>query len=311
MNANQHPEAKKPRLERYMNQIVLSLVFFVIAVSAGCSVGYLIWQRSTERRSFYLDNAAVPFKQIIIGFGITFNNIIPLSLYVSLEIVRLGQAWFMGSDAEMYHQDSDTPMRCNTNTILENLGQIEYILTDKTGTLTQNIMQLRKLSIAGTAWLHEMDMQSKKAISTEGGPTQPRIPAICTQEENDNLPRKGHASFGPTRQSFSQWRSTGQPDHIQPELTTVELLEEIRQSSTSSFSRKAREFLLGMSLCHTCIPEETENGEIVYQAPSPDELSLVRAARELGYTVTQRTSSSVTLRVKSAGGTEQTEVRLL
>lgn len=75
MNANKHPHAKKPRLERFANQAVLTLIVYVVLLAVGLSMGYLLWQRSTERTSFYISNAPVAFQRIIVGFAIMFNNV--------------------------------------------------------------------------------------------------------------------------------------------------------------------------------------------------------------------------------------------
>ena len=164
MNANHHPKAKKPRLERYANQVVLTLIVYVVLLSVGVSMGYVIWHRNFEVNAWYLNNAYVSFKQIIIGFLIMFNNVIPLALYISLEIVKIGQMIMVHSDVGMYDEDSNTPMTCNTNTILENLGQVSYVLSDKTGTLTENVMKFQKMSIAGIAFSHEEDGEKTERI---------------------------------------------------------------------------------------------------------------------------------------------------
>ncbi|OLN88113.1 putative phospholipid-transporting ATPase DNF3-like protein 1 [Colletotrichum chlorophyti] len=315
MNANQHPKAKKPALETVSNKIVITLAIYVVVLSVGCSMGYIMWQKSQERHTWYLQDAQVKFHEIIIGFIIQFNNVIPLALYVSLEIVKVGQLLMLNSDVEMYHAETDTPARCNTNTILENLGQVGYVFTDKTGTLTENVMKFRKLSIAGTAWLHQPDVEMvegrNSSVDTlsevKSGPrisTQYiRSDAIADDyvQSPISLGRPSMAqSRAPStaRRSSSQWRSTGRPDHVQPEVTTKDLLEFIALRPHSLFARRAKDYILAMALCHTCLPE-IRGGVVEYQSSSPDELAIVKAAQELGYTVVARSSSSVTLRLIS------------
>jgi phospholipid-translocating ATPase len=304
-NANRHPNAKKPALERMANMIVIALVVYLVALVAGLSGGYALWQHTYERAAWYLADVPVPYAHIIMGYAIQFNNVIPLALYVSLEIVKICQMLLLNSDIKMYDDVSDTPARCNTNTILENLGQVGYLFSDKTGTLTENVMKFRKMSVAGTAWLHELDLvqhgkhvveasagalnqdaEHEAASPLDAGPSKFLSPTITTDSATG-------------RRSSSQWRSTGRPDHSQPDVTTVDLLEYIRLRPNSAFSRRATQYILAMALCHTCLPE-VKDGKVNFQAASPDELALVRAAQELGFLVVQRTKQAVTLRI-SAG----------
>ncbi|EMT62005.1 Putative phospholipid-transporting ATPase DNF3 [Fusarium odoratissimum] len=326
MNANKHPKAKKPALERVVSKIVVTLATYVVVLSVGVSMGYVKWQKSTERHSWYLEQAKVPFYQIIIAFIIMFNNVVPLSLYISLEIVKIGQLLMLNSDVEMYDEETDTPARCNTNTILENLGQVGYVFSDKTGTLTDNIMKFRKISVAGTVWLHEMDLEPKvdeaeafkldeeeEQAEASNEPSTPLALASPSRPSMSHRPSMAPSrpSMAPSRNSFgsrrssSQWRSTGRPDHIQPDVTTNDLIEYLRLRPNSGFARKAKQYILAVALCHTCLPEYKENGELVFQAASPDELALVRAAQELGYLVVNRTTQTITLRVTQPDGHEE------
>ncbi|GAP91940.2 putative p-type ATPase [Rosellinia necatrix] len=316
LNANQHPDAKKPALEAMANKIVITLVFYVIVLTAGCSAGYIMWRSATERKSWYIANATVELKQIIIGYAIQYNNIVPLSLYVTLELTRIGQMLLLNGDIEMYDEVTDTPARCNTNTILENLGQVSYVFSDKTGTLTDNIMKFRKMSIAGTSWLHEMDLLENRGMNLQHkqsatartlSRSESRGPKNALYEDIElfSLASPNTPTF-PSRRRSSQWKSTGRPNNVQPDVTTSDLLEYIRLQPTSHFAMRAKDYILSLALCHTCLPE-IKDGQLEYQSSSPDELALVQAAGELGYRVTQRSSQSVTLHVGLDDSNEKTE----
>jgi P-type E1-E2 ATPase len=71
---------------------------------------------------------------------------IPISLYVTMEIQKVFFKLFMDSDVQMYHSETDTPALARTSNLSEELGGVQYVFSDKTGTLTCNIMEFRKLS---------------------------------------------------------------------------------------------------------------------------------------------------------------------
>ncbi|KAI8270562.1 putative phospholipid-transporting ATPase [Colletotrichum sp. SAR11_239] len=256
MNANKSTKPKRPALESMTNKIVVFLMMYVLLSSAIATVAYVVWKDKQERFAWYLENTSIPFLDIFAGFIIMFNNVIPLSLYVGLEAIKLGQMNLIGNDLDMYHKETDTTAGVNNTNNLDDLGQISYVFSDKTGTLTDNIMKLRRINIAGTSWLHRMDL------------------AADSDEFGDQA----------------------------ADLTTDDMLEYIRARPNSPFATKAMRYILAMALCHTCLPERNEDGEMDFQASSPDELALVRGARDLGFVVTQRSSQSVTVQMPHVDG---------
>ncbi|GAB7359682.1 hypothetical protein MBLNU230_g6859t1 [Neophaeotheca triangularis] len=291
-NANHHPTAKKPMLERYANQVVLTLIVYVVLLSAGLSVGYRMWQVKTEQKSWYLNgpgySAEVDFGKLFIGFAIMFNNVIPLALYVSLEIVKIGQMLMLNGDIEMFDEASNTPMRCNTNTILENLGQVRYVFSDKTGTLTENVMRFRKMTVGGMAWSHTLDEQTVDVASRKDG-------IVVTERP---VSSKAMASVS---------RHSGESQRSPADRTTAQLVDYIQTQPSSQFAKQARDFLLGVAICHACLPETRADGSVDFQGSSPDEVALVRAASELGYVVCHRSSQFITLLLRGPKGAESKE----
>lgn len=75
-----------------------------------------------------------------------------MNLSFSVEVLRLGHSYFINWDRKMYYSQRDTAAEARTTTLNEELGQVEFIFSDKTGTLTQNIMVFSKCSINGQTY---------------------------------------------------------------------------------------------------------------------------------------------------------------
>ncbi|KAK0610259.1 Phospholipid-transporting ATPase IC [Lasiodiplodia hormozganensis] len=245
INANRHPQAKRPVLESFINKVVILLALLVISIASFGFLGYTLWQRGGVGKPWYLHGTTVPFQEIFFGFLIMFNSAVPMSLIMGLEVIKINQMNSINRDLQLYHAPSDTPVRCNTDTIIDDLGQIGYVFSDKTGTLTENDMRLRKLNVAGTSWAHQQTPSGE-------------------------------------------------------ELTTDDLVDFMRLRPASPFAVAARQFLLCLAICHTAQPE-ARDGQLEFQASSPDELALVKAAQELGFLAVKRSAQAITIETAEGG----------
>jgi phospholipid-translocating ATPase len=178
------------------------------------------------------------------------------------------------------------------------------------------------MSVAGTAWVHNIDLVSnepgtsartsiailrKSEEQVKAGAEKNDISSIFIREEELKArPSLGARSSGIIARPSLQRQSTDRHQRGQNKSTTIDLLGYTQRHPDTLFSRKARNFILGVALCHTALPEFQPNGEIDFQASSPDELALVRAAQELGFLVVNRSSHSITLcETNSNGNTER------
>uniref|UniRef100_A0A673IB70 Phospholipid-transporting ATPase n=1 Tax=Sinocyclocheilus rhinocerous TaxID=307959 RepID=A0A673IB70_9TELE len=242
---------KRTSIDKLMNTLVL----WVSVLSKGQFIfnfwEYLQWKELTI-------NAVFSGFLTFWSYVIILNTVVPISLYVSVEVLRLGHSYFINWDRRMYYSRKDTPAEARTTTLNEELGQVEFIFSDKTGTLTQNIMVFNKCSINGKTYGDVYDEFGHKVDITEKTP--------CVD-----------FSFNPLMDRKFRFHDSSLVEAIKLEEPLVQ------------------EFFRLLALCHTVMPEERNEGELVYQAQSPDEGALVTAARNFGFVFRSRTPETITL----------------
>uniref|UniRef100_G3SLY5 Phospholipid-transporting ATPase n=1 Tax=Loxodonta africana TaxID=9785 RepID=G3SLY5_LOXAF len=251
---------KRTKIDYLLNYMVYTIIVVLILLAAGLAIGHAYWEAQVGNYSWYLydgEDATPSYRGFLSfwGYIIILNTLVPISLYVSVEVIRLGQSHFINWDLQMYYAEKDTPAKARTTTLNEQLGQIHYVFSDKTGTLTQNIMTFKKCCINGQIYGDHRDASQHN---------HSRIEPV---DFSWNIFADGKFAFY---------------DHY--------LIEQIQSGKES----EVRQFFFLLAICHTVMVERIDD-QLNYQAASPDEGALVSAARNFGFTFLARTQNTITV----------------
>ncbi|XP_016951977.1 phospholipid-transporting ATPase IF [Drosophila biarmipes] len=144
---------KSASSEKYINKFMVALIVGMIVVVV---VLYLI-ERHKEKKIVptmpYLGpptnfNSAWQIFEDFLSFLLLFNYMVPISAYMNIELYRIFGMQFMHNDLHLYDEETDQPCRVNASNLNEELGQVNILFSDKTGTLTKNIMKFVNCYVA-------------------------------------------------------------------------------------------------------------------------------------------------------------------
>lgn len=283
MMASSNTPIKWSNMERRLNQQIRYICFLMVALCLVGAICSTAWNhsnlgRTRDAHAWYLfDSSATAVKSpagnffvMVLYYFLLLNSFIPVSLYVSMTSVKFMQAYFMNNDLEMYHAETDTPFQVRTMSLNEELGQIDYVFSDKTGTLTCNIMEFRKCTINGVAY--------------GMGETEVGIAARRRQQEEDGL-SSFHAVTPFNKQNESAPDRVIKAPYVNYQDDSI--FEALSHKSSPQADR-INQFFEHLSVCHTVMPERASDGSLRLSASSPDEQALVAAAGCFGYKFVSR-----------------------
>ncbi|ODV81596.1 phospholipid transporting ATPase [Suhomyces tanzawaensis NRRL Y-17324] len=304
LNAGITP-TKQSRISRDLNYYVYLnfAVLFVICFVPGVVNGFY-YRKSGLSRDFYEFGtiASTPATNGLVSFFVAlilYQSLVPISLYITIEIIKTAQAFFIYSDVTMYYEKLDYPCTAKSWSISDDLGQIEYIFSDKTGTLTQNLMEFKKCTINGVSYGKAYTealagLRKRQGVDVE---SEALIEREIISKERVKMLENLH-----TKSKMSSL--------YDDELTFVsnEFVDDLFGARGGHQKQCNDNFMLALALCHSVLVEENPKNpqKLDLKAQSPDEAALVGTARSLGYNFKASTKKGVI--VETHGVTKEYQI---
>lgn len=229
---------KMTKMEHTMNNLILLLLMLQFALIVASIVGYVLWNNLYKQKfeQFITYRFDIPLETLLMCFSyfLIYNTLLPISLMVTIEIAKVVQTYFIGEDQDMYNAEKEKGCKVMTRSINEELGQIEYVFTDKTGTLTCNVMVLKYLTIGAETYTGTL------AKKTEEHSKYAQENDYFSKELQDRLSGKTSLQIGAIDATPIEGGSRYQIDS-QQKLT--------------------KEFMTLMAVCHDCVVHMQKQSE--------------------------------------------------
>ena len=256
---------KQSKIERIVNKYTVYIIAFQFLLCLSCAILYGFWAGEMYTDAEYLGDRR--YGAVLEGFLTYFtyflllNTMLPISLIISLELLKLAQGFFMQRDINLYSHIRDRPCKVSSFSLNEELGMVEHIFTDKTGTLTCNKMKFKYCSVGDKVYGESNQVSQTSMTLGQDIKQDTWLSDMITDLGNHNL------------------RSLTCP------LPGLAIQKEILEC-----------FVKCMALCHECLIEEREEG-IGFIGQSPDEITLLDAAMRVGVKYSKCLAGVITLEI--------------
>ena len=286
MKNSKDPVTKYSSVEKLMNRALIYIFIFqgILCLISAILRGYYYKKNKLSKAD---GNNIYSFGYTIYSYTkesffnyftylLLLNTLIPISLIITMEVVKLFQGYFMEQDQYSYSKIRKKFLRVNSVSLNEECGMVNYIFTDKTGTLTCNKMVFKYCVIGETCYQYIREEKEENDEKEKKFRNEENIIPYKNYEMYDNFQEtKNNLNFN----NNSEIVIPSEDDEVKLSLrSTKELIEQ---------------FWYALALCHTCSIQIDENGNQEYACVSPDSIELVKAAKNQGWELIESGTTSI------------------
>lgn len=333
-NSGQKAKIKKSRVFRMVNTFLIMMFGWQFVMCAFCGImSGIEWNKARNFWYMHGEDAISPVEEAVLRMFTwlqNFSQMVPISLIMTSEMVKFIQGMFIQWDINLYDGRLNRKSKVNRSTINEDLGLVDYIFSDKTGTLTQNKMEFRFFQGAfGPHGSKETEIarsvrRRQEELKKRGeGVAVPEIPWTALEAPEIAQPAEEYDCCHPKGccPSLACFWHIPEPEagDSEPEvlLQKSEFSEEERiallrglwgpcQSGESEEQKQIRQaglrnYMVHMAISSTIKPFNNQQGQLEYQADSAEELAMVKFARTLGFTLLKRSPTILEIEERDEG----------